>query len=703
MKKKGLLISAMMMGTLAISGCNLTNTGNTSESEDTSESENFNPGQGNPGMPGGAGQMSPGGQMSGGESATSQSNLSTSNLERSIQTQNTSDDALITGAESNVDPSNSAINVVGEGDAYNITAGGEYVLTGDFESINIKTYEAVHLYLNNVVITTTGKAISSKGDGVTITLIGDNVIDATSSNKKVVDLAGDSIINGSGTLTIDANASADKNVIGADGCLIIVDATITINDSSKNAIAAYSVIAKDATMVVNDSAKDGIKAEMDDGVTEFTLESGYVYLVNVNYTYTGNGDGIQADTYVSIYGGTYDIYTSTTFVSYSDYQAYLNDTYSGDLDLSELEADDFKYKLSGTTYYRVAKDTVTNNKSGTYAMIQSNKGIKVGEIDYDVTENEITTEHVVYDGDYAIVINGGNFTINSQDDAIHANSGNVIINAGTFNITTLDDGISADYLLQVTGGTINITKSYEGLEGGQVEIEGGTINVVASDDGVNAASNYVSASNNHIIVSGGTLSVNASGDGIDSNGTILINGGSVTVAGATSGGNGILDSGDGNVGGILVNGGTLVAYGGSDMLETPASNSTQTYLVYTGTNLASGSVITVKDSSGNTVMSFTLNKQASALILSSDDIVNGQTYTIYSGSNSIGTVTAGTTSTMNNGQFTGPGGNFNQGGGNFTPPQDNRNQNRGMMPPGMDNMQGRDPGNVDFTTEGTRS
>ena len=655
MKKKGLLASVLMIGAVAISGCSLSNV--TTSSEDNSQSNtnemgpggNFDPSQG--GMnPGGQGGM-----MQGGGSATSPDNTSTSTLESSIEERVVIDDVLVNTASEDINATNEAINVVGEGSAYNITAGGEYVLSGEFASINVKTTEAVHLYLNNVTITATGKAISSQGDNVTITLIGNNTIDATGSTKKIIDLAGDSIINGEGALVINANSEADKNALGVDGRLIIVDATITINDSSKNAIAAYSVIAKDCTITVNGSKKDGIKAEMDDSVTEFTLEDGYVYLVNVSYTYAGEGDGIQADTYVVIYDGEYNITTSTTFVSYSDYQAYLNGTYTGDLDLSDIELDDFKYKLSGSTYYRVAKDSVSNNKNGTYAMLQSNKGIKVGEIDYEVTEDEVTSEYTVTNGDYAIVINGGTFTINSDDDAIHANSGNVIINGGTFNISTLDDGLTADYLLQVTGGTINVTKSYEGLEGGQVEIEGGTINIVSSDDGVNAASDYVSTANNHIIISGGTLNIDVGGDGIDSNGTILISGGTVTVAVPTGGGNGILDSGDGNVGGILVNGGTLVAYGGSDMLETPASNSAQGYLVYTGTNIANGSVITVKDSSGNTVMSFTLTKQASALILSSADLVNDQSYTIYSGSNSVGTVTAGTTNQANS-NIGGPGG-----------------------------------------------
>lgn len=39
----------------------------------------------------------------------------------------------------------------------------------------------------------------------------------------------------------------------------------------------------------------------------------------------------------------------------------------------------------------------------------------------------------------------------------------------------------------MTAGTIEITKSYEGLEALSIEISGGNIKLAASDDGLNAA------------------------------------------------------------------------------------------------------------------------------------------------------------------------------------------------------------------------
>lgn len=126
--------------------------------------------------------------------------------------------------------------------------------------------------------------------------------------------------------------------------------------------------------------------------------------------------------------------------------------------------------------------------------------------------------------DNEIIINGGIINITSYDDAIHTNNdeelesgatptGNITINGGTLTLYSNDDGIHADGTLKVVDGTINITNSYEGLEGTNVEIDGGNISIISSDDGINGTATSGTA----IAISGGTLYVLAGGDGVDSN------------------------------------------------------------------------------------------------------------------------------------------------------------------------------------------
>ena len=148
--------------------------------------------------------------------------------------------------------------------------------------------------------------------------------------------------------------------------------------------------------------------------------------------------------------------------------------------------------------------------------------------------------------DNAVTIKNGTITLECYDDGIHANNdvelengeyplGNVNIMGGKMTIKASDDGIHADGILTIDDGQIEITESYEGLEGNVIYFNNGAVSVFANDDGVNASSGSQTP---NIYVTGGVLdvTVNSNGDtdGIDSNGYYSQTGGIVIVRGPGS-------------------------------------------------------------------------------------------------------------------------------------------------------------------------
>ena len=499
-------------------------------------------------------------------------------------------------------------------DVTTITSAGSYILTGAYAGITVSVGngETAHLFLNNATISGgEGIAISNTNKKSTLIITAcentENEVASKGDDVNAIHVKGTLKINGTGTIKV----SAKKNGIKVSKGLSIADSTINLT-AGNHALSARCIEAENAKINVLSAGKDALNAECDDETQEFTLDEGYVSLKSSKVFASVSGDGIQADTFVYITGGSVDIETSATFVSYG---AESMATY----DLSE---DDFRYTKSGDTYKKI--DDVAS-KGARYAMIQSAKGIKCGEIKYEIDGTEYA---VTKNSNYFIVIDGARVKINSSDNAIHTNSGNVLIKVGTLDLTTLDDGIHADELVKIDGGEITVNGSYEGIEGAYVEIGGGTIYITASDDGINATSDDESV-NEHIIISGGTITVDASGDGLDSNGTIYVSGGTLIVYGPTTGADTGLDAD----GGILIDGGNLFVASSKEMLEIPASNSKSNVLVYGVNTVPAGSEIILTNADGGEMVRITLKKQAQAIILSTPELATNGTYSLYADEN----------------------------------------------------------------------
>lgn len=169
------------------------------------------------------------------------------------------------------------------------------------------------------------------------------------------------------------------------------------------------------------------------------------------------------------------------------------------------------------------------------------------------------------------------------------------------------------------------------------------------------ASRSASDDDVYIKITGGTITVNAGGDGIDSNGNLYITGGTVYVAGPTSNGDGALDYEEE----ASITGGTLIAAGSSGMAQGMGSNSTQcSMLVNLSETIAAGSVISLKDSSGNVLISWTSPKQFSSVVISTAELAQGSTYTLVTGDTQTEVTLSSVATTSGNAGF---GGGF--GGG----------------------------------------
>lgn len=468
-----------------------------------------------------------------------------------------------------------------------ISAAGTYLITGTLTDGNITvdvSNSDVRLILNETQITSSdapginilqGDVIITLADGSENTVT-DGTTDASSDserNNAAIYAKDDLVFNGTGSLTVNGNY---KNGIQGKDDLKFVSGNYQITAKNHGIIGKDCVMIADGTYVINADG-DGIQASN----TEET-DQGYVLLDGGTYTITSNEDAIQAESLLQINGGKYTL-------------------------------------LTGGGSENAVQQTEPMGHGG---------GMRPDEQSSDTASQKGLKSNV------DLVITGGEFHIDSCDDAIHSNS-NMTITGGTLQISAGDDGIHADSALTINDGKVQIDTSYEGLEGYTITLDGGNIQITSTDDGINAAQASAETSGAKprmgesqgavLSIKGGVTYVNAGGDGLDANGTIEMSGGTVEVQGPVMGGNGTLDFDED----FIITGGTLLGVGSPEMIQEPASDSTQGYITAsTDNNLAVGTTITVLDENGDSLATVTTKKNASWYLLSAPDITSGTTYTV---------------------------------------------------------------------------
>lgn len=436
----------------------------------------------------------------------------------------------------------------------------------------------------------------------------------------------DLTINGGGTLTVNANY---KHGIVSKDDLVITDGNINVTSASTAIEGKDSVKISGGTFNIS-AGTNGIKSTN----TEES-DKGFISVTGGSFTVVANNDAFEAETVLSIEGGSFDITTGGGSANASmksdgtpngDWQKNMGNGGMGRPDdngngmggdpPAKPTADD-----TGLTI-ETAANTTTDSTDTTDSTSTSAKALKAGS---------------------EVNISGGEFKIDSADDSVLSN-GNIVVTGGNISAASGNDGMHADGNLTISEGTIDITKSYEGIEGSIVTIDGGTISVVSSDDGINCAGGSDTGSTGRmgadqfsaqdgveICINGGTITIDAGSDGIDSNGNFTMSGGVVYVCGPTNGGNGALDYN----GTATVTGGTLIACGAVGMEEGFGDSSTQYSVLHNlGSTVSANEKLTITDSDGNEILSFTPTKTWQSVVFTSGDLKDGETYTITAGSQS---------------------------------------------------------------------
>ncbi|MBD2870822.1 carbohydrate-binding domain-containing protein [Paenibacillus arenilitoris] len=251
----------------------------------------------------------------------------------------------------------------------------------------------------------------------------------------------------------------------------------------------------------------------------------------------------------------------------------------------------------------------------------------------------------------AIAVSGGTIDIDSADDAVHSN-GSLTLSGGQLSIASGDDGMHADASITISGGRTAISQSYEGVESALITITGGDTRVKASDDGINIGggndgssvggrpgqNSFSADGNNALRIEGGFVAVDSDGDGLDSNGSIAMTGGTVIVNGPTASNNGAIDY-DGT---FEISGGLLIAAGSAGMSQAPSEQSAQhsVMMQYSSVQQA-GKLVHLQDGNGKTIATFAPSKPYETVVISSPDLLDGATYTLYAGGASTGSESEG--------------------------------------------------------------
>ena len=432
--------------------------------------------------------------------------------------------------------------------------------------------------------------------------------------------------------------------------------TITLNGSSAETSAASGVTIDGSTVTITAEGVYIVSGTLSDGqIIVDADDSAKVQIVL-------NGASVTSSDSAALYVKSADKVFVTTAAGTENTLANGGSfTADGDtnIDGAVFAKDDITFNGSGSLTVEspagngiVGKDDV-KIAGGTVTINAANHGIEAND-SVRIAEAAVTITAQNKDG-IQVSDDADEEEGTESDSFFYMADGSLTISAG-------DDGIHADAEVLIEGGTIDVAKSYEGIEGLAIRISGGDISVTATDDGLNASAGNSSGeerdamndggTDGSIEISGGNIYITAGGDGVDSNGSVLISGGYTVVCGPSQGDTSVIDHNST----ATITGGTFIGTGGIGMGENFTSAEQGVIAVSVGSQSA-GSTVTLKDDSGNVIAEVTPDLDYAVVYISVESMAQGGTYTLTAGSYSESiTLTDNIYSTLTGGMMDGMGG-----------------------------------------------
>ena len=239
---------------------------------------------------------------------------------------------------------------------------------------------------------------------------------------------------------------------------------------------------------------------------------------------------------VTVEDGTLTITKAGTYKLSGEYQGQIK-VETADSDAVRLVLDNANITNSSGAALNVvnADEVILYSASGTTNTISDGA-------DYTAT-GEDDPDAVVYSKADLTIAGEGTLKVNgNHEDGIHTSDG-LVIASGTLEVNAANTGIKGKDYVDILGGTINVTAQQDGIKStndtdegkGWTRLSNGTVTVNAGDNGFKAS--------RVVEISGGSLTVEQSDEGIEAQ-YINVSGGDVNVTSADDGMNASLKTSD---------------------------------------------------------------------------------------------------------------------------------------------------------------